>query len=78
MEAQLDEKMAARKNEAYRKGVSVIILLVFFTLGEFLMGAVAYFWGAAILGIALLKALLVVREYMHIGRLFSADEEVQA
>ena len=76
MNAKKEENMDAQKRDAYRKGISVIVLLVFFTLGEFWMGAVAYNWWAAIMGIALLKAFLVVRDYMHIGRLFAAEEEV--
>lgn len=75
MTTKTDDSMDVKKREAYRKGISVIVLLVFFTLGEYWMGSVAYNWWAAILAIALLKAFLVVRDYMHIGRLFAAEEE---
>jgi hypothetical protein len=37
---------------------------------------VAYYWWAAIFAIAVLKAFFVVRDYMHIGRLFASDEEL--
>jgi len=76
MEAQTDEIMEAKKKEAYRKGVAVIVLLAFLTISEYWIGAVAYYWWAAILGIAILKSFFVVRDYMHIGRLFAADEEL--
>ena len=29
----------------------------------------------ALLGIALLKAFFIVRDYMHLGRVFASDEE---
>jgi hypothetical protein len=67
-----------KKKEAYKKGVAVLILLVFLTISEYWMGVVAYYWWAAIMGIALLKAFFVVRDYMHIGRLFASDEELEA
>jgi hypothetical protein len=72
----MDEKMMEeKKQEAFRIGVSVIILLAALTIGEFWLGAVAAYWWAPILGVALLKAFFVVRDYMHVGRLFAADEE---
>ena len=78
MNTKSDDNIDAKKREAYRKGISVIVLLIFFTLGEYWMGAVAYNWWAAILAIALLKVFLVVRDYMHIGRLFAAEEEAKS
>jgi hypothetical protein len=53
----------------------VIILLAALTIGEYWLGAVAAYWWAPILGVALLKAFFVVRDYMHVGRLFASDEE---
>jgi len=78
MEAKTDEIMETKKKEAYRKGIAVLILLAFLTISEYWMGIVAYYWWAAIMGIALLKAFFVVRDYMHIGRLFASDEELEA
>ena len=75
METNTDEVMEEKKKEAYRKGVGVIILLFFLTLSEYWLGVVAYAWWTAILAIALLKAFFVIRDYMHVGRLFAADEE---
>lgn len=78
METTVDEKMIARKKEAYRKGLAVMILLLFLTAGEYWVGSIAYSWWTIIFGIALLKAFFVVRDYMHVGRLFAAEEEVEA
>ncbi len=78
MEAKTDEKYEAKKKEIYNKGVSVIILLVFLTLGEYFIGAVAYSWAyvaTILLIISTIKAFFVVRDYMHIGRLFTSEEE---
>ncbi len=77
MEAKVDEKMEEKK-DAFRKGVAIIILLFFLTLSEYWIGVVAYAWWTAILAIGLLKAVFVVRDYMHIGRLFEADVEEEA
>lgn len=78
MEAKTEEALQTKKKEAYRKGIAVMVLLFFLTISEYWIGAVAYYWWAAILGIALLKAFFVVRDYMHVGRLFAADEELEA
>ena len=77
METTDDEKVIARKKEAYRKGMAVMILLLFLTAGEYWVGSIAYSWWTIIFGIALLKAFFVVRDYMHVGRLFAAEEEVE-
>jgi cytochrome c oxidase subunit IV len=69
--------MEAKKKEAYRLGVVVLILLAVLTAGEYMIGAVAWAWWAPLLAIALLKAFFIVRDYMHIGRLFAGDEEGQ-
>ncbi len=67
-----------KKKQAYRNGLVVLILLVTFTVGEFFIGAVASYWWAVLLGIALLKAFFIARDYMHIGRLFASEEEVHS
>ena len=75
METNVDEKMIQKKKEAYRRGIAVIILLLFLTAGEYWLGSIAYDWGMIIFAIALLKAFFVLRDYMHVGRLFAAEEE---
>jgi hypothetical protein len=68
-------KMDEQKKLTYQKGVAVFILLVFLSLAEFLMGVYAGVWWAPILAVAFLKAFFVVRDYMHIGRVFGLEEE---
>ena len=71
----MDEKvMEEKKLEAFRVGVGVLILLGIMTLGEFWLGAVASYWWAPLLGVAVLKAYFVMRDYMHLGRLFASEE----
>lgn len=66
--------MEEKKLEAFRVGAGVLILLGVMTLGEFWLGAVASYWFAPLLGVAVLKAFFVIRDYMHIGRLFASEE----
>jgi cytochrome c oxidase subunit IV len=68
----MDEK---KKKEAFQVGLSVFILLVLMTIGEFLIGAFVVGWGTVLILIAVLKAALIIRDYMHLPRLFSGDEE---
>jgi len=64
-----------KKKQAYNAGVVILILLAVLTVGEFLIGSVASIWAMPLLAIALIKAYLIVRDYMHIGRVFARDEE---
>jgi hypothetical protein len=64
-----------KKKEALRIGFAVFLLLAFMTIGEFLIGAYVVGWAAPLWFIAILKAALVVRDYMHLPRLFAGDEE---
>ena len=68
----------AKKKQALWVGSAVMILLVSLTIAEYLIGSyVTIWWGAAaLIGIAILKATFVVREYMHVKRVFAGDEEV--
>ncbi len=61
--------------ELYRVGVSVMIVLAFLTIGEYLIGSTAATWYQPLLAIALIKAFYVVRDYMHLPRLFAPEEE---
>ena len=70
--------MDEKKQEAYRIGVSILILLAILTIGEYFVGVVAYNWWFVLIGIAIIKAYYVVRDYMHIGRVFAGDEETQS
>ena len=63
------------KNNIYRSGFAIFVLLAAFTIGEYWIGSVAGAWIAPLFIIALFKAWLIIRDYMHIGRLFSREEE---
>jgi hypothetical protein len=67
--------MDDKKKQAYSMGVTILILLAVMTIGEYFVGLIASVWWAPLLGIALLKAFFIVRDYMHLGRLFASDEE---
>jgi hypothetical protein len=64
-----------KKREALRLGLAVFLLLAFMTAGEFLIGAYVVGWAAPLWLIAILKAALIIRDYMHLPRLFSGEEE---
>jgi heme/copper-type cytochrome/quinol oxidase subunit 4 len=64
-----------KKHQAYMVGIGVMILLTGLTIGEYFMGAYASAWALPILLVAAIKAFFVVRDYMHVGRVFSGDEE---
>jgi hypothetical protein len=71
-------EMEEKKKLAYRVGAVVFLLLTTLTIGEFFIGAVAPVWWAPLMAIALLKAYLIIKDYMHIGRVFAtAEDEVQ-
>lgn len=69
------EKMIEKKKEKFRLGISIFILLGALTIGEFTIAVVGRNLGVVLMLVALLKASLVIRDYMHIGRLFSVEEE---
>lgn len=74
-EEEIIAKMEASKLEEFRVGLGVLILLAVFTIGEYWIGSVAIGWWAPLLLIAIVKAFLVVRDYMHLPRLFAPEEE---
>ena len=71
---QIDEK-----SDAYKADLSIgnwiLVMLGVLTVGEFLVGVIAPPWGVILLIIALWKAFYVVKDFMHVGRLFGNDEE---
>ncbi|MDH5506370.1 MAG: hypothetical protein OEZ02_04050 [Anaerolineae bacterium] len=64
------------REEALWMGVWVFIMLAVMTFGEFLIAKIAVLWSSLLIYVALGKAFYVVKDYMHIGRLFAGDEEV--
>jgi hypothetical protein len=67
--------MDDKKKQAFSMGITVLLLLAVMTMGEFFVGSIASLWWAPLLGIAVLKAFFIVRDYMHLGRVFASDEE---
>ncbi len=70
--------MEEKRAELNRIGLTVLIILAVLTIGEFFIGAIAWQWWAILLAIATLKAFLIIRDYMHIRRLFIGEEEHEA
>jgi cytochrome c oxidase subunit IV len=66
----LDEK----KKQQYGVGLTIILLLSVLTIGEFTFASVGTRLATVLLALSLIKAGLVIRDYMHIGRLFSEEE----
>lgn len=64
-----------KKQESLKVGVAVLILLAMLTAGEFLIGAISPAWLLPLIAAAIIKAFFIVRDYMHIGRVFETDEE---
>jgi hypothetical protein len=71
-----NESLEIRKNESYRIGSTVLILLAVLTIGEYALGSVGANWISVFIAIAGFKAFLVIRDYMHIGRLFTNEGEL--
>ncbi len=66
--------MDERKRKAYRTGVIVLAALAVLTVAEYSLSITGVDWASVFLTIALVKAFLVVRDYMHLGRLFGEEE----
>ncbi len=69
------ENLAAKKLSQFKIGLLIFILLAVLTAVEY---GIAWFGKNLVfilILIALFKAFLVIRDYMHIGRLFSSEEE---
>ncbi len=63
-----------KKLDAFRIGNLVLVILAVFTIGEFIVGAIAGGWWAVLLLIAITKAYYVIKDYMHIARVFRPEE----
>jgi cytochrome c oxidase subunit IV len=64
-----------KKKAAYEKGIIILIWLAVLSIGELWFALMGIPWWSILVVIALVKAALVVRDYMHIGRLFYGEEE---
>ena len=64
-----------KKKAAYEKGMILLVWLAVLSIAELWFALMDLPWWSILLVIALIKAVLVVRDYMHIGRLFYGEEE---
>lgn len=67
-------EMEEKKKSEFNKGLVIFIVLAMLTIGEYFIGAIASAWWAPLLAVAALKAFLVIRDYMHVGRVFESEE----
>ncbi len=70
-----EEKKDSRRETLYT-GVWILFMLAVLTVGEFIIGVIASPWASILIFVAAFKAFWVIKDYMHIGRLFSSDEEM--
>ena len=68
----MDEK---KKKTTYETGIIILVWLAVLSIGELWFALMGIPWWSILVVIALVKATLVVRDYMHVGRLFSGEEE---
>lgn len=69
------EKLMDKKKDKYMIGLTIAIVLFVLTIGEFMLAEAGANWVEIFLMIAAIKAFLVVRDYMHIKRVFVSEEE---
>lgn len=58
----------------FKAGIIVFLILAVLTAAEFFVSQIGN-WVLVLIVIALLKAILVMRDYMHIGKVFYDEEE---
>jgi cytochrome c oxidase subunit IV len=66
---------AKKKNATYENGIIIFVWLAVLSIAELWFALMELPWWSILIVIALIKAVLVVRDYMHIGRLFYGEEE---
>jgi cytochrome c oxidase subunit 4 len=64
--------MSDKKRSAYRIGILVLIVLAILTAVEFYLASVSG-TAAGLFAIALVKAALIVRYFMHVNRLWAEE-----
>lgn len=63
------------KKQAFKLGLTVLIILAVLTVIEFTAATLNFNWGWLLFSIALIKAWFVIQNYMHLPRLFQNEEE---
>ena len=66
-----DAAQPDRMAEAFQIGMFVLVVLAVLTLGEYIIAITAPPWGMILLVIAVIKAFFIIRDYMHLPRVFS-------
>jgi hypothetical protein len=61
--------------QALRTGIVIMLILAVLTALEYGVGLLTTGWWLPLILLALIKAFFVLRDYMHIARLWTADEE---
>jgi cytochrome c oxidase subunit 4 len=64
--------MNDKKRAAYRTGVIVFLILAALTAGEFYLASISGAF-AGLFIIALIKAALIIRYFMHVNRLWAEE-----
>ena len=70
---EVDPQEEARQ-EAIKAGSWVFLMLAILTVGEFTTAVIAAPWTFVLWLVAIWKAYYVIKDYMHIGRLFKDEE----
>ena len=65
----------ASRKEALYTGIWILLMLAILTAGEYMVGVIAPPWGSILIYVAAFKAYWVIKDFMHIGRLFDSEEE---
>lgn len=74
MENKNNDTFSEVHQEALRNGVLVLGMLAILTLGEFMVAVIAPPWTFILWIVAFAKAFFVIRDYMHVGKLFGDQE----
>jgi preprotein translocase subunit SecD len=70
-----NDELVEKKKDSYRAGLAIFILLIAFTIGEYGIAAVGANIAIVFFVISLIKSFFILRDYMHVGRLFNNQEE---
>jgi len=70
-----NDELSIKKKEAYQAGLAILILLAALTLGEYGIAVVGANIAIIFFVISLIKAFFIIRDYMHVGRLFRDQED---
>lgn len=66
--------MSEKKKQAYKLGLIILIVLAVLTAIEFAVSVAHVPWAWVFFLLALLKAWFVLQHYMHLPRLFKAEQ----